>query len=264
MSENGDNHQSERVQEISVKEDEELQDLLHGELVILQKKEGYHFSVDPILLTAFVEVKNGDKVIDLGVGSGVMPLVLAARKDVDAKYVGLEVQEPIADMAQRSVAANRMETVVEIHRGDIRKVRETYPADSFDVAISNPPYVPVQTGNINPNDARALARHEVLVRLPEVVGAARYLVKSKGRVYFIYPAYRLIDLLVLCREQKLEPRRIRFIHANQTSGAKLVMVETVRDAGVELKVLKPLLVYNLEGGYTEEVAEILNESDKLI
>jgi tRNA1Val (adenine37-N6)-methyltransferase len=264
MVDNHNGDEAERFQEVPVKEDEELQDLLHGELVILQKKTGYRFSVDPILLTAFVDLRDGDRVIDLGTGSGVMPLILAARAKVpNAAFVGLELQESIVDMAERSVAANRLEDRIDIQRGDIRRVRDEFETDSFDVVISNPPYIPVEKGTINPEDAKAYARHEVTVKLADVVGAARYLSKSKGRVYFIYPVIRLVDLLAECRAHQLEPRRIQFVHANQNSGAKLAMVETIRDAGVELKVLRPIFVYNMEGGYTEEVAEILNESDKL-
>jgi tRNA1Val (adenine37-N6)-methyltransferase len=261
--ESDSDYNQEHVSDVPIREDEELQDLLHGKLKILQKKNGYHFSVDPLLLTAFVEIKDGDRVIDLGVGSGVMPIVLATRSEADATYVGLEVQSAIAEMAERSVAANKLTDRIRIHRGDMKNVRADFPADSFDVVISNPPYVPVEHGTVNSDDAKALARHEILVKLPEVVAAARHLVRSRGRVYFIYPVMRLIDLLCRCRENKLEPRRLRFIHANQASAARLAMVEAVRDVGAELKTLRPLFVYNMEGEYTEEVAEILNEHDKL-
>jgi tRNA1Val (adenine37-N6)-methyltransferase len=262
MTEERNGRESEKALDVPVHADEELQDLLHGELVILQKKDGYHFSVDPLLLTSFIELKNGDKVIDLGTGSGVMPLVLANRlRALDTAFVGLELQENIADMAERSVAANRMKDKIAILRGDIRKIGEEFAADSFDIVISNPPYLPVGKGTVNPNDAKALARHEVLVTLADVVRAARYLLKSHGRAYFIYPTYRLIDLICQCREHKLEPRRLRFIHANAAGGSKLAMLEAIRDAGVELKVVRPLHVYNMEGFYSEEVAEILNEHD---
>ncbi|NLH50523.1 MAG: tRNA1(Val) (adenine(37)-N6)-methyltransferase [Myxococcales bacterium] len=249
---------------VPVHDDEDQQELLRGALVILQKKEGYRFSVDPILLTAFMEINQGDRVLDLGTGTGVMPIILANRNAAkDAAYTGLEIMETMADMARRSVQANRFENRIQIQLGDIREIKQFMAPDSYDVVISNPPYIPFDAGNVNPDDLKAIARHEVLVTLPDIVGAARHVLKSRGRAYFVYPVYRLIDLVALCREHNLEPRQIQFVHANQASSAKLVLVEAVRDAGTELKVLRPIIVYNMEGGYTEEVAEILNEHDTL-
>lgn len=257
MAEPNNNHKD---IDVDVHADEELQDLLHGKLVILQKKDGYRFSVDPILLTAFVEVGKSDKVVDLGTGSGIIPLILAERQNgKKAEYTGLELQHEIADMAGRSVEANKLESNVEIQQGDIRNVQKSFPAASFDVVISNPPYIAKGKGKLNPDDKKAQSRHEVNVTLTDVIEAARYLVKSKGKVYLVYPVIRLADLICKCREHKLEPRRLQFVHANQNSGAKLVLVEAIRDAGMQMKVIKPMFVYNMEGEYTEELAEILNE-----
>jgi len=251
-----------RREQVEVREDEEVQDLLRDKMIILQKKNGYRFSVDPILLTSFIDLKKGDRVIDLGTGSGVIPLILAKQKaETDADFVGLEVQQSMANMAERSVAANQMEERIAIQHGDIRNIRKSFPADSFEVVISNPPYIPVDEGNLNPDDEKAVARHEVKVSLEEVIQAARYLVKPKGRIYFVYPVKRLIDLLCLCRESNLEPRQIQFVHANQASGAKLAMIKAMRDAGQDLKVCKPMIVYNMDGTYTQEVATILNEDN---
>lgn len=250
----------ERRGQVEVREGEEVQDLLHDEMIILQKKDGYRFSVDPILLTSFIELKKGDRVIDLGTGSGVIPLILVKR-GAEAEFIGLEVQAAMADMAERSVAANEMKERIAIRQGDIRSIRESFAADSFDVVITNPPYIPVGEGNVNPDDEKAVARHEVKVSLEEVVKAARYLVKAKGRVYFVYPVKRLIDLICLCRENSLEPRQIQFVHANQASGAKLAMLKAIRDVGQDLKVCKPMIVYNMDGTYTQEVATILNEDN---
>jgi tRNA1(Val) A37 N6-methylase TrmN6 len=258
---NGNGIDSDRYQDVPVNTDEEMQDLLHGEMVILQKKDGYRFSVDPILLTSFVQLKDGDKVVDLGTGSGIMPLILARREAANVEFVGLEVQKTVADMAERSVAANQMDGSIVIQQGDIRHVRKHFKSDQFDVVISNPPYIPAGQGKVNPSDDKAVARHEIKITLSEVVAAARFLVKPRGRVYFVYPVKRLIDLIGLCRQHKLEPRQIQFVHANQLAGAKLAMVEAIRDAGVDLKVCKPMIVYNMDGTYTEDVAQILNEQD---
>jgi len=246
--------------DVDVQDDEEMQDLLHGKLVILQKKDGYRFSVDPILLTSFVELKEGDKVIDLGTGSGIIPLILADKEEhQQVDFVGVEIQESMADMAERSVEANELGKNIDIQQGDLRKVQKDFTADSFDVVISNPPYIALGKGKINPEDSKAQSRHELNGSLPDVIKAARYLIKPKGKVYFVYPVLRLVDLLCHCRANQLEPRRMQYVHANQASGAKLVMLEAMRDAGVDLKVIRPMVVYNMDGTYTEEVATILNE-----
>ncbi|MDP8223720.1 MAG: tRNA1(Val) (adenine(37)-N6)-methyltransferase [Candidatus Lernaella stagnicola] len=259
-----DKTNSDRFQDVDVNTDEELQDLLHGEMVILQKKNGYRFSVDPILLTSFIELKKGDQVIDLGTGSGIMPLILASRQvEAKAGFVGVEVQKTMADMAERSVTANHLGKKIDIRHSDIRDIKKSFAADSFDVVISNPPYVAAGTGRVNPEDEKAVARHEIKITLEEVVIAARYLIKPKGRAYFVFPVKRLTALFCLCRAHSLEPRQVQFVHANHSSGAKLAMLEAQRDAGVSLHVNRPMFVYNMDGTYTEEVAVILNEHDFL-
>lgn len=262
MTEDKNGIDPERYHDVDVNEDEQVQDLLHGEMIILQKKDGYRFSVDPILLTSFIELKDGEKVMDLGTGSGIMPLILANRQNgKNAEYVGLEVQKEMADMAGRSVTANQMEKNIDIHHGDICKIRENFAADTFDVVISNPPFVPAGKGRVNPNDNKAIARHEIKVTLEKVVEAARYLLKQRGRAYFVYPVQRLMDLLVTCRQNQLEPRQIQFVHANISASAKLALIECVHAVGVGLKVSRAMFVYNMDGTYTEEVAAILNEKD---
>ena len=246
---------------IDVRDDEQLQDLLRGRLVILQKKDGYRFSLDPLLLASFVELKDRDRVIDLGAGSGVLPIVLAyAQAARSAKFVGLEINAELADMAARSVRANKLDDAIEIVRGDIREVPARFTADSFDVVVSNPPFIPVGQGRVNLDDQRAQARHEVSVTLAEMVQAARFLARGKGRVYFIYPSKRLTDLLAQCREHRLEPRRMRMVHPRPDRDAELVMVEAVRDAKPGLRVTAPLYVHEQDGKYTPEAARMLGET----
>lgn len=237
-------------------EDEELQDFLYGKFKIIQKKDGYRFSVDPILLAAFIELKKGSRIIDLGTGSGIIPLTLADRLE-DSQIVGLEVQEAYADMAARSVKLNQREELIQIQQADIREIKTLFPPESFNIAVSNPPYLPVDTGHLNPNQDKAIARHELAGTLVDFIEAARYLIKQKGSAYFIMPAARATDLFDSLRSSKLEPRRVRFIHANEHSQAKLVMIEAIKNAKPESKILRPLFVYNLEGRYTDEVEGIL-------
>ena len=164
-------------------------------------------------------------------------------------------------MAARSVRANGLTETIEIAPGDIRDVRRLFAADSFHVVVSNPPYIPAGQGRVNPNDQRAQARHEISVTLADVTRAARYLVRSKGRAYFIYPSKRLTDLLALCREQRLEPQRLRLVHPRRDEDAALVMLEARRDGKPGLRVCAPLYVHEAEGGYSAEAARILGETD---
>ncbi len=246
---------------VPIHQDEQRQDLLRGRLVILQKKDGYRFSLDPLLLAAFVTLKKGDRVIDLGTGSGVLPLVLAhTQAAAGAHYIGLEIQPALADLAARSVRANGLDGAIKIVTGDIRQVRARFAADSFDVVVANPPYLPAGQGRLNPDDQRALARHEVSLTLPELIHAARHLVRGRGRVCLIYTSKRLAELLALCREQRLEPRRMRLVHPRRGADAELILLEAVRDAKPGLRVLPPLYVHERGNVYTTEAAAMLGEN----
>jgi tRNA1(Val) A37 N6-methylase TrmN6 len=237
-------------------EEEKVEDLLHGKLKILQKEKGYRFSVDPLLLADFVRVAPEDKVIDLGTGSGVLPLILAERTQAKS-ITGVEIQPEMADMASRSVKMNKLGRKIKIIEADLKKLAEQFKAESFDVVLSNPPYIPMGAGKLNPQKDKAIARHEVAVQLDDVVTSAKYLVKEKGAFYLVYPAARFVDLVVSMRNHNLEPKEVQFVHSNENSAAKLVLVKAVRGGGTEMKVGAPLYIYNLEGDYTDEASKIL-------
>ena len=242
--------------DVPIHGDETAEEFLRGRFRILQKKKGYRFSLDPVLLAAFVRVNSRDRVIDLGTGGGIVPLLLANRH-VRGTIVGVEIQEPYADMARRSVALNGLANRIEIRHGDVRDARMEFAAESFDVATCNPPFRPAGTGRVNPSDEKALARHEVAGTLADFIAAARYLLRQDGRACFVFPAARLIDLLAGLREARLEPRRLRLVHPDAASPANLALVEGVKGGKRGLAVDRPLVVFQAEGRYSAEVERML-------
>jgi len=203
----------------------------------------YKHSVDPILLADFVAVRKGDRVIDLGTGSGVIPLCLVKRfKDIEV--VGLELQESLVKVAKENVIArqSRSNLNIEIIKGDIRNVKPLFDAESFDIVVGNPPYRKADDGRINPDREKAIARHEIEITLSEFIEAAKYLVKNMGSVNIIYHPYRLTDLLSLMTENKITPKRIQFVHPKIDSKAEMVMVEGIKNGRQELIVMKPLII----------------------
>lgn len=217
---------------------ESVDQFLDGRLQIIQSRDGYRFSIDAILLSEFVSIRTGDVVIDLGTGCGIVPLILLLTRPV-SHAVGLEIQEELAFQAVRNVLLNRMGQKIDIVRGDIR-----YPpmaGASADVVVCNPPYRKNKSGRINPNPQRAIARHELLASIDDILRTAGYLLKKKGRFTLIYPAVRLADILIRLRQFNLEPKRIQLNYPNIDSDAKLVLIEATQGGRPGLEVLPPLL-----------------------
>ena len=201
----------------------------------------YKHSIDPILLADFVTAQKGDRVIDLGTGSGVIALTLAKRfKDIE--IVGLELQEGLIKVARENVIARRSGLNIEIIKGDIRDVKSMFDAESFDIVVGNPPYRKVDDGRINPDREKAIARHEIEITLSEFLKAGRYLLKNLGSVNIIYHPYRLTELLFTMTENKITPKRIQFVHPKIDSKAEMVMVEGIKNGKSELTVMKPMIL----------------------
>lgn len=240
------------------KSDETADVILNGRLTVFQKATGYRFSVDALLLAHFVRLKKRNRVIDIGTGSGVIALILAYRFP-DASITGVEVQEELADMAQRNIQVNHLTERIEIKNGDIRKVRTMYTSDSFDAVVFNPPYRKLNSGRVNPHRERAIARHEIQGSLRDFMESARILLKDGGTVYAIYPAKRGTELLFQMRRASLEPKRIRMVHSHVTSNAEFILVEGVKRGGEELTIMSPLFIYGESRRYSQEMTEIFNE-----
>jgi tRNA1Val (adenine37-N6)-methyltransferase len=229
--------------------DETLDTFLNGKLQILQKKKGYRFSLDAILLSQFVRIRKNERVIDLGTGCGILPLLLSYGTKAHS-FVGIEIQKGLAECARKNVVLNHLDGRISILRQDFRKLKGTFPPSSFDVVLSNPPYRSYRSGRINPSVEKAVARHEIKGTLEDLIAVASYLLPTKGRCYLIFPALRTADLFVALREGKLEPKRLQFVHPRIEEEAKFILTESVKTSGVELKIMNPLILHESDSGET--------------
>ncbi len=244
-----------------VRDDETLESLFGGRLKILQKKKGYRYTIDSVLLAHFVELKKKDRILELGAGSGVISLLLAFRHP-GVQVTGLELQADLADMAGRSVSINGLEERVKMIRGDARKVAELLETRSHDVAIFNPPYRKMGSGQVNPAPEKALARHEIAGSIADFLKAASHALELGGRVCMIYPCSRMVEAIHRMRAGKMEPKRLRMVHSRPGSRGDFVLVEGVKGGGEELAVLPPLFIYKEGEGYSEELEALFrNLSD---
>ncbi len=231
-------------------------DLRSHPLVIHQPRIGYRYNIDSFLLASFVVLKKRETVIDLGSGVGIIGLLLCAQYPGCTVW-GMEIQERLFKFAQRNSRENGLENRVRNVLGDFRRMEALPTGVSFDVAVSNPPYRPVGTGRLNRDDERAIARHETMAELSDVIRAAGSALKPGGRLFLIYPAWRTADIILSLRAGGFEAKRARFIHARQGQEAKMVMVEARLGAGRELSVSAPLYVWKAQGVYTDEVESMV-------
>jgi len=236
-------------------ENERLDDLQRNELKIIQKTDGFCFGMDAVLLSGFATVKPGEKVLDMGTGTGIIPLLLSA-KTKGEHFTGLEIQESIADMAARSVALNHLEEKIAIVNGDIKEASRIFGAASFDVVTTNPPYMNDSHGLKNPTEVKAISRHEVLCTLDDVVREGSKVLKSGGRMYMVHRPHRLIEIITAMKQYKLEPKRMKMVHPFQDKEANMVLIEAVKGGGSWLKMEAPIIVYKEPGVYTDEIWKI--------
>ncbi len=232
--------------------------LAGGGLQMVQGEKGYRYSLDPILLARFVSLKRGARVVDLGSGCGILPLLLATLSDAD-HFIGIERQPSLAELAQENVKRNGLSGRVTILHGDIRNIEPLVPVESVDVVVSNPPYRRPQTGRIAPNDERAAARHELAGGLPEFVAAAKWVLKNGGIFALVYLVERLPELMTTLTAAGIEPKRLRMIHSRSGERAKLLLLEGHKGGRPGLTVEPPLFIYRDDGDgrcYTDEVLEM--------
>jgi len=221
--------------------DETLDTFFNGKLQIIQKKKGYRFSIDAVLLSQFIKIRKNERVIDLGTGCGVLPLLLSHTTQA-LSFVGVEIQKGLAECAKKNVVLNHLEDRISILHQDYRELKGTYPPGSFDAVLSNPPYRKYRTGRINPSMERAISRHEIKGTLEDLISIASYLLPPKGRCYLIFQALRTVDLFVALRGGKLEPKRLQFVHPRIGEEAKFILTESIKASGVELKLMEPLIL----------------------
>ena len=241
--------------EINLKENERIDDLQRNGYGIIQKKGAFCFGMDAVLLSGFAAVREGEQALDLGTGTGIIPILLEA-KTKGRHFTGLEIQPEMADMARRSVTYNHLEEKIKIITGDIKEAGQLFHLASFDVITSNPPYMNDAHGLKNPDLPKAIARHEVLCTLEDVVRAAAALLKPGGRFYMVHRPHRLMEILSVMKQYRLEPKRMKFVHPFSDREANMVLIEGIRGARPMVKIEAPIIVYQAPGVYTDEIYEI--------
>lgn len=240
--------------EVRLGEFERLDDLMHGGRRIIQNTREFCFSMDAVLLARFPRWKREQRVLDLGTGTGVIPLLMA---DEVAHVDAIELNPVTAELALRNVRLNGLEEKISPCRGDLRKLREFYPPESFDVVLANPPYRPVAQGKVNAMDGVARARHEFTATLEEVVAAARYALRFRGTFAMVHLPERLGEILVSLHDHQMEAKRLRMVQPKAGKAPNMMLLEAVVGAVPGgLRVLPPLIVYGEDGGYTEEISRI--------
>lgn len=246
---------------VLLKDDERLDYLLAEQLRIIQSPSVFSFSLDAVLLAKFsyVPSKQG-KIVDLCTGNGVIPLFLSAR--TKATIIGVELQERLADMAKRSVQFNNLQEQIEILEGDVKIIPNQLGIEKYDVVTCNPPYFPAhEASDKNLKEHLAIARHELHLSLDEAVQSASRLLKQGGKAAFVHRPGRFLDLVTAMRANRLEPKRVRFVHSKIGKEANTLLIEGIKDGKPDLKILPPLYVYNESGEYTEEVRAMLYGSE---
>ena len=234
-------------------EDERIDDLQRNGYRIIQKKKGFCFGMDAVLLSGFAQVKEGEVAVDLGTGTGIIPILLEA-KTKGKHFTGLEIQKEVAEMAERSVRLNHLEDRVDIVRGDIKEASRLFGKASFDVVTSNPPYMNDNHGLKNPDLPKAIARHEVFCTLDDVCREASLLLRSGGRFYMVHRPHRLAEIITALKTYRLEPKRMKLVHPFADKDANMVLIEAVRGGRSMMKA--PVIVYQKPGVYTQEIYDI--------
>ncbi|MEW6067380.1 MAG: tRNA1(Val) (adenine(37)-N6)-methyltransferase [Nitrospirota bacterium] len=230
---------------------------------LYQAKTGYRFSVDSLLLYDFVNLQKLNSIADIGAGSGIVGILLA-KKYPEADVLLVEIQENLANIAEKNIILNGLEDRVKVVKADITKIgsqgsgSSPFTLNYFDLVVSNPPFRKSTSGRISMEAEKAIARHEIKLNLSELINAVSYLLRIKGRFCMIYHPHRLSDLMMILKRKELEPKRLRFVHSKKSSEAKMVLLEAVKKGKTGIKVDNPFFIYKDDGSYTDGMKEIYN------
>ena len=243
-----------RTKDVIIHEYERVDDLQYKGLKLIQNPESFCFGIDAVLLANYAKASKGDTVVDLGTGTGVIPILMSGKTEAD-RLIGFDIQDESVEMAARSVALNSLSDRVEIRKGDICELPDSFPKGSVDVVTSNPPYMIDSHGLHGDTDAKTIARHEVKCTLDDVAKAASSMLKTGGYFYMIHRPFRLAEIMVTLVSYHLEPKRMRFVYPYIDKEPTMVLIEARRDGKSRVTVEKPLIVYDSPGVYTEDILE---------
>lgn len=246
---------------IFLEKNERIDDLEYKGLKIIQNKKGFCFGIDSVLLSDFAsEIKNGAKVLDLGTGTGIISILLCGKTNL--KHItGVEIQEAVYKMAKKSIELNGLENKFDIINEDLRKLSKKFPANSFDAIVTNPPYKKENTGLKSEDKTQIISRHEVMCNLEDIVKAASFLLNSNCSIYMVHRPDRLVDIIQTFKKYKLEPKKLRFVYPKIGKEPNLILIKATKGGKEFLKVEKPLIVYNEDGTYTDEILKIYNKKE---
>ena len=240
-------------------ENERIDDLQINNLKIIQNPDGFCFGIDSVLLSDFAKkMKKNAKVVDLGTGTGIISILLTA-KTSSQSILGVEIQENVADMARRSVILNNLENKINIINDDIRNLDKKLELGTYDVVVTNPPYMKDNSGLKNENNAKLISRHEVECTLEDIARITQKLLNNNGEIYMVHRPDRLVDIMEIFRKFKLEIKEIRMEYPNREANANLVLIKAVKNGKAFLKIQKPLYVYEENGKYTNDILIIYNK-----
>lgn len=239
---------------VILKERERIDDLQRNGYRIIQHPEKFCFGMDAVLLSGFAAARRGDQVLDLCTGTGIIPILMEAKTEA-AHFIGLEIQAESADMARRSVQLNGLEEKIDIVTGDVKEAGSYFSSASFDVITCNPPYMIGQHGLTNPEEPKAVARHEILCTLEDVVGQSAVLLRPGGHLYLVHRPFRLAEIMTMLVQYKLEPKRMRLVYPYVDKEPNMVLIEAVRGGRPRVTVEKPLIIFSEPGVYTPEICE---------
>lgn len=240
---------------VEIKEGERVDDLERCGYRIIQDPKSFCFGMDAVLLSSFARVNEGEKAIDLGTGNGIIPILLRGKTD-GSDFTGLEIQEQSADLAKRSVKLNDLEEDIHIVMGDIVDAAALFGASTFDVVTTNPPYMIGMHGIKNPDDAKAIARHEIKCKFDDIARESSKLLKEKGRFYLVHRPFRLPELFETMKKYHIEPKRMKMVYPYVDKEPNMVLIEGIKGGRARLTVEKPLIVYERQGVYTREIYDI--------
>ena len=241
-------------------ENERIDDLEFNNLKIIQNTTGFCFGIDSVLLSDYAKnLKNGSKVVDIGTGTGIIGILLCAKSKL-AHITGIEIQSEVAQMAERSIQLNHLGNKFDVLNINIKEVFDYIEPNTVDCIVTNPPYIKLNSGAQNIEKKKLISRHEIECNLEDIIKISYKLLKSKAEFYMVHRAERIVDIMYLLRKYKLEPKQVRFVQSKLNSSPNLVLFRCVKDGGNALKIDEPLIIYNEDGTYTDEIYKIYNKA----